>query len=59
MPEDLSNSPCIGICTMGQDGYCLGCFRTLDEIMHWLSFTESEKKRIIETLPQRVDRLFA
>lgn len=59
MSEDLTNSPCTGICAMGQGGYCLGCFRTLDEITHWISFTETEKKRIIEALPQRVDFLFA
>ena len=58
MSEDLFNSPCIGVCAMGQDGYCLGCFRTLDEITRWLSFSEGERRRIVEALPQRLESLF-
>jgi uncharacterized protein len=29
-------SPCINICRMDPDNeFCLGCFRTLDEIANW------------------------
>ena len=58
MSQALSNSPCIGVCAMGEDGYCLGCFRTLDEITRWLSLSEGERRRIVEALPERIESRF-
>ena len=30
------NSPCINVCSIGPDGWCLGCYRTLPEIAAWV-----------------------
>lgn len=47
-------SPCIGICALGDDGYCLGCHRTGTEIAGWLQMGDDERLRLMETvLPQR------
>jgi predicted Fe-S protein YdhL (DUF1289 family) len=36
-----------------QTGYCLGCFRTLDEIARWSSLSEDEQGAINLQLPLR------
>ena len=47
-------SPCVGLCELGRDGYCVGCLRTGDEIARWLSMSDSERRWFIEhTLPER------
>lgn len=47
-------SPCIGVCTLGHAGYCLGCQRTSDEIASWTRMGDAERLHLMETvLPQR------
>lgn len=47
-------SPCVGLCELGPDGYCIGCLRTGDEIARWLGMSESERRHFIEhTLAER------
>ena len=47
-------SPCNKVCTIDpRSGLCRGCGRTLDEIGRWMSFSESERDRIMTELPQR------
>jgi predicted Fe-S protein YdhL (DUF1289 family) len=36
-----------------QTGYCLGCFRTLDEIARWSSLSDDEQDAINLQLPMR------
>lgn len=47
-------TPCIGICTLGPDGLCDGCFRTGDEIAQWSQLPDLERLAIMnEVLPAR------
>lgn len=47
-------TPCTGVCTMGEDGFCDGCRRTLDEIARWSQMTDPERLRLMEReLPLR------
>lgn len=47
-------SPCTGVCTLGHEGYCLGCFRTGNEIAQWLQMSDDERLQLIEdVLPAR------
>ena len=47
-------SPCIGICSLGDDGRCLGCHRTSSEIAQWISMSDDERLRLMEdVLPVR------
>lgn len=39
-------SPCISICTLDDSDECMGCARTLDEIIDW-SMLDNEGKRMI------------
>jgi predicted Fe-S protein YdhL (DUF1289 family) len=42
------------VCTMDpQRGVCLGCCRTLDEIMRWGSMSDAERDRVMAALTQR------
>ncbi|EMI4403390.1 DUF1289 domain-containing protein [Vibrio parahaemolyticus] len=44
---DSIDNPCIRNCCLDDNDICLGCFRTLDEILHWSSSTIHEKKQIL------------
>lgn len=46
-------SPCRDICRMGVQGWCEGCFRTIDEIAGWASRSDADKRRIWQALPER------
>ena len=48
-------SPCIMICEVSeQHKICEGCGRTDEEIAQWLTYTDNEKKVIINTLEDRL-----
>ena len=36
-----------------QRGVCLGCCRTLDEIMRWSAMGDAERDQVMAELPQR------
>ena len=47
-------SPCMEKCQLDIDGnLCLGCFRYLDEISCWQTFTEEKKKKILDDIKLR------
>lgn len=47
-------SPCVGICALGDDGYCQGCLRSMAEISRWSQMGDDERLRLMEmVLPQR------
>ncbi len=48
------NSPCVKICRMdSESGFCIGCFRTLEEIIMWGKLTDPEKDRVYDQLEKR------
>lgn len=50
-------TPCIGVCTLSEEGLCHGCFRTGAEIARWLQMHDDERLRLMETvLPERESR---
>ncbi|MHC8491112.1 DUF1289 domain-containing protein [Thalassospira sp. SM2505] len=47
-------SPCIGTCVLDpKSGFCLGCFRTGDEIGAWMGLSDGNKKRVISKAQSR------
>ncbi|NIY74736.1 DUF1289 domain-containing protein [Thalassospira sp. HF15] len=47
-------SPCIGTCVLDpKSGYCMGCYRTGDEIGAWMGMSDGSKKRVIAKAKQR------
>ena len=54
LPSHPVITPCIGICTLGPDGLCDGCYRTGDEIAQWSQLPDLERLAIMnEVLPAR------
>lgn len=45
-------SPCINLCKM-EDGLCLGCRRTLDEIVRWANAGDDDKRIILAAVARR------
>lgn len=48
-----TESPCIGVCNVGPDDICIGCYRTRTEISQWVSYSEEEKSHINEIVEDR------
>ena len=47
-------SPCVGVCSLDDDGLCRGCRRTTAEIARWSQMGDDERLRLMEcVLPQR------
>ncbi len=46
-------SPCIRNCCLNNDDICIGCKRTLYEILHWSEFSWQKKAKIVERLEQK------
>lgn len=47
-------TPCIGVCRLDPQGFCIGCRRTLDEIARWGTMSDAERLRCMrEVLPER------
>jgi len=46
-PEMPVTSPCVGICALDADGYCIGCFRSGTELADWAYASEDAKRAIL------------
>lgn len=47
-------TPCIGVCELDAHGICAGCFRNVDEITGWRTYSNAERARIMrDVLPMR------
>lgn len=48
-------TPCIGVCSLGDDGLCEGCLRTTAEIGAWGGLSDADRRRIMDqVLPLRL-----
>lgn len=45
-------SPCIDVC-ISRDGMCIGCYRTLEEMAGWPTYSEKEKAQVLENIKGR------
>ncbi|MGI1999180.1 DUF1289 domain-containing protein [Shewanella frigidimarina] len=46
-------SPCVRQCCLDQHDICLGCHRSLDEILAWHTMDQQQKSALLEILQQR------
>ncbi|RRD55948.1 DUF1289 domain-containing protein [Comamonadaceae bacterium OH2545_COT-014] len=47
-------SPCVSVCRLTDDRrYCLGCFRSLDEIRAWKNLDDHGKKAVWQHIAER------
>ncbi|OED87863.1 Fe-S protein [Vibrio crassostreae ZF-91] len=49
-------SPCVGVCSSDDKGYCNGCMRKREERFNWMSMTPSEQLHVIKLCRQRYRR---
>ena len=43
-------SPCIALCKLNEDEICVGCKRTIDEIVKWRTYTDDQKLTVFARL---------
>ena len=46
-------SPCIRHCTLDDRNVCVGCGRTIDEIIRWQQMDDEERARVLARLRGR------
>ncbi len=52
---DTPSSPCIRNCYLDSNDICLGCFRSIEEILKWgrISTSNEDKKQILDNIEKR------
>lgn len=45
----MVESPCTNVCVLDDD-ICVGCGRTVSEIMQWQSLSETDKEQVVEAI---------
>ena len=46
-------SPCVAICTIDDEGLCVGCQRNMDEIREWIILSRDEKLAVLDLVAER------
>lgn len=47
-------SPCVKLCRIDQErALCMGCLRTIDEIVQWASMSDEQRADVMASLPAR------
>jgi len=57
LESDFVLSPCIGVCEVHKRAQvCVGCYRTMEEIARWTSYTLHEKRAIWTQIMARTEQ---
>jgi len=48
MSNSPPRSPCVALCKLDHNEICMGCYRSIDEIIGWKDCTEQQQQQIIE-----------
>jgi len=43
-------SPCVDICTLDSDFVCIGCGRSIEEILKWQEYTVEQQTAVLDRL---------
>ena len=57
MKPSLIESPCISICRY-EDEVCVGCGRTVDEVVGWYDMSDDEKQAVLNRLEKKQNGWF-
>lgn len=53
-------SPCISVCQLDDaTGWCIGCYRTIDEIRDWIIMEPAQRQQVLDRLAERRNRAAA
>lgn len=47
-------TPCIKLCKL-DNGVCIGCRRTIEQIINWLKYSPQQREKIIKQLDKVVN----
>jgi hypothetical protein len=47
---DSIESPCVDVCKLDSNFVCIGCRRTIDEVLKWPEYTDEQKKAVLDRL---------
>ena len=50
-------SPCVSICRY-ENEVCVGCGRTVDDIVNWYDMTDDEKQAVLNRLEKKAEGWF-
>lgn len=51
--ETTVKSPCRNICKYNKHRICIGCYRSLDEIIRWPKMSNEERLKVLEYVNER------
>lgn len=54
---DKVRSPCVSVCALDADDVCIGCHRTVDEIMRWTRMTNDERREVLNNVARREEKV--
>ena len=57
MKKSLIESPCISVCRM-ENEVCVGCGRTVDEVVGWYDMNDDEKQAVLNRLEKKQEGWF-
>lgn len=49
----MIETPCVSICRQ-ENGRCIGCGRSMEEISNWYSYSDKERRTVMERLEQEM-----
>jgi uncharacterized protein len=52
-PQERPPSPCINVCSLDANGFCVGCLRTGNEIARWMAMSAAEQWQLLAQLAER------
>lgn len=57
MKQSHIESPCISVCRY-ENEVCVGCGRTVDEVVNWYDMSDEEKQTVLNRLDEQNKKLF-
>lgn len=52
-PVEEIDSPCVRNCCLDKQDICMGCFRSLAEIIQWTSVDKETRERVLKNCQER------
>ncbi|WP_086479732.1 DUF1289 domain-containing protein [Oceanospirillum sanctuarii] len=46
-------SPCVSICALNDEGFCIGCYRDGNEIRLWNTYNDDQKRQVLNSCQRR------
>ncbi len=51
----VTPSPCVSICALNDEGFCIGCYRDGNEIRLWNTYNEDQKRQVLNSCQRRAN----